>query len=185
MTGKPDSETSLPPGCGLFFGWLFTTIAGTALGWALGWRASYIVPGLLSTLFLGAATGAILGAMQWLVLRAYLNGAGWWIAASAAGWMVGFAAGAELAQRLGMVEAWFGLAAGVMTGLSLGIFQWIFLRRRVTRSGVWLPVSVFAWASSLIYYQPGGNWMGVMYGALAGIVTGVAMLWLLFRPAAE
>jgi hypothetical protein len=175
----------VPPGCGLFFSWLLANIAGTALGWALGWRMSFLAPGGLSAAALGLTTGFILGAAQWLVLRGHFRGAAWWILATALGWMVGISTGAWLAQQYGLSEFAFGLVTGIVTGLCSGAAQWLFLKRRVMSAGWWLPASLFAWASSLIYYQPGATWLGILYGALSGIVTGVAMLWLVYRPAKD
>jgi hypothetical protein len=175
-------EDPLPPGCGIYFSWLFLTIFGGLVGWWLGWQASYRVPGWLSTWTLAAVMGLVLGAAQWPVIRAHLSQAGWWVLASAAGWLVGFPLAGFLANQLGLVGIAFGLLAGITTGAALGVLQWIYLSRRVTRAGWWLAASLFAWASSLIYYRPGPNALGALFGALVGLVTGLALLWLVYRP---
>ena len=41
----------------------------------------------------GALGGAVIGTLQWLVLRTRLPGARWWVAASVLAWAVGVAAG--------------------------------------------------------------------------------------------
>ena len=110
--------------------------------------------------------------------------AGWWILASGLGWTAGLPVGAILAQRIGLSEALFGVVMGAVIGVTTGLLQWIYLSRHVTSAGWWIPANIFAWASSILYYQAGVSWLGVLYGALAGIVTGVAILWLIYRPEA-
>jgi hypothetical protein len=183
-TPSPDSDL-IPPGCGMFLAWLLVTTLGSTAGWALGWQASYLAPGWLAVFALAGVMGLVLGAAQWLVLRANLGGAGWWAAATGLGWAAGFPLGAETAGRLGLVGLPFGLLAGLVTGAALGLLQWLVLRRQVTRAFWWVPVSVFAWASALIYYRPGANWLGLLFGLLVGIASGVALLWLVYRPRDE
>jgi hypothetical protein len=181
------SETSdlLPSGCGLWISWLFASIFGGLLGWWLGWRASFLIPGFFSTVTLGLFMGLVLGALQWLVLRSHLNGAGWWVPASGVGWGLGFTTGVLLAQQFGLMEVGFGLSIGLTTGLCLGIFQWMVLKGNVSKAGVWVPVNIFAWGTSLVFYRPGSTALGAYIGTLSGMVTGLAMLWLIYRPIEE
>jgi hypothetical protein len=180
-TSSPDSDL-IPPGCGLYLAWFMLTILGSILGWMLGWQTSYLVPGKLSIFALAGVMGLILGAAQWLVLRSHFTAAWWWILATVLGWTAGFPLGAELASRLGLVGFLFGMLVGLTTGAALGLLQWLVLRQHVTRAFWWIPTSIFAWISALIYYQPASNWLGLMFGLLVGIVTGLVLLWLLYRP---
>ncbi|RPI34417.1 MAG: hypothetical protein EHM70_02920 [Chloroflexota bacterium] len=183
--GGQDAAEMIPPGCGMWFAWLFASTLGSFLGWILAWRASFVVPGVFSIITLGLVMGVVIGVLQWLVLRAHFKGAGWWIIASGLGWAAGFPVGAALAQQLGLTGYLFGVVLGLATGAAVGVAQWLVLRRRASRAMVWIPASIFAWTSSLLYYRPQGSGIGVMYGLLSGIVTGVALLWLLYRPSAE
>jgi hypothetical protein len=203
--GASSPDEILFPGCGLFFAWLFASILGSAGGWALGWRISTLAARLLpaegwgeqagawleggfSTFVLGAVVGLLLGALQGLVLRPHfskvgqLGSAAVWLVATTLGWGGGFAVGAYLAQRSELVEAAFGAATGVAVGASLGVLQWLVLRRHFSRAALWIPVSIFAWGASLVYYQPGAVWLGLLYGTLSGLVSGIAILWLVYRP---
>jgi hypothetical protein len=182
MAAEGDAPEILPPGCSMALGWWVANVVGAAVGWWIGWRASFFVPGLLSTIVLGLVMGLILGLAQWLVIRNSLQQPGLWILASAAGWSVGFASGAGIAQRLGLAEVGFGLLVGFVTGAALGAAQWLVLRRQVTRASWWIPANVFAWTSGLLYYQPGLSAIGILYGILSGIVTGIVILWLFHRP---
>lgn len=185
MTEDRKEEISTAPGCGMWLGWLLASIAGCALGWAGGWWLSYQIPGALSTITIGLVCGLALGAFQWLVLRPHLKNAWHWIAATAAGWGVGFPVGVLAASLLGLVGFEFGILAGAATGLAGGFAQWLALRKKIKDSGWWIPVSIFAWTTSLLYYQPGASWLGAYYGLLSGMVSGTALFWLLYRPAAE
>ena len=87
---------------------------------------------------LGVAVGwIVLGALQWLVLREQVAGAGWWVLANALGLIVavpvvGFvtwATGAPADGAIGGFLRWlaFGAAYGVVTGTTL----WWLLRERL------------------------------------------------------
>jgi len=170
------------PGCGLYAGWMLATIFGTGLGWAAGWWVSFRIPGAIATLMIGLLTGLILGGLQWLVLRAYLRRAALWIPLTGIGWGGGFFTGSLIANLLGLGEAWLGLAAGAASGAFTGVLQWLLLRGQVTRAGLWVAASTAGWASGLLYFRPGVTGSGFFYGALGGIVTGLALVWLFQRP---
>ena len=182
MANETEKGEFLPPGCGMWLGWLVASGFGMLLGWVVGWRASFMVPGGISTLVLGLMVGLILGFMQWLVLRGYLKRPGWWIIASALGWAAGFSIGAAITQWLGLNDIFFGAVVGFVTGTFLGILQWFVLRREVLSAGWWVLATIFAWTSSLLYYRPGITGAGAYYGILSGLVTGTVLLWLLYRP---
>jgi hypothetical protein len=107
---------------------------------------------------------------------------GWWVIASALGWSAGFSIGAAFAQRLGLSDIFFGVIVGFVTGAILGILQWLVLRQNVLSAGWWVPASIFAWTSSMLYYRPGVTGAGAYYGILSGLVTGTVLLWLIYRP---
>ncbi|MCZ6530531.1 MAG: hypothetical protein O6949_09435, partial [Chloroflexi bacterium] len=71
----------------------------------------------------------------------------WWVLASFVGWAVSFAvAGAVLGAVLEAVAAAVGFAVAAAVGMavagaSLGIAQWLVLRRQVSRAGWWVGAS--------------------------------------------
>ena len=90
---------------------------------------------------MGVAVGwIVLGALQWLVLREQVAGAGWWVLANTlglivAGPVVGFvtwATGTPVDSAIGGFLRWlaFGAAYGVVTGTTL---SWL-LRQRLERT---------------------------------------------------
>ena len=123
----------------------------------------------------GAIGGAVLGVLQWLVLRRQLARAGWWIEASTVGWAVGGAA--------------FGLAGGAVAGF----LQWLVLRRRLARAGWWIAASTVGWAIGPVIVLFGGVigeldavlivlLVGALWGiggVVGGAITGTVLVWLL------
>lgn len=75
--------------------WVWASAVGSAMGVAMDsvvrsmgvkfGGVSWMVPGGVSL----AATGALVGTMQWFVLRRQVYRAGWWVVTSTVGWAVG------------------------------------------------------------------------------------------------
>jgi hypothetical protein len=89
--------------------------------------------------------GLLTGLLQYGLLCHYLSQMGWWVAATIGGWLLGI--------LLTMVPGWlnwtsqlfnFDLAFIVM-GLSIGVWQWLLLRRRLLRAGWWIGANVVGW----------------------------------------
>ena len=142
--------------------WVLATTGGWILGLVIGGEASI---------------GALLGLAQWLVLRRYLLGMGWWVFATALGWIAGWGivvSGAIVPAGTGLVTSVF---TGAVFGLTMGIGQWILLRRRVNFAGMWLLLSVSGWSIGLA-----GFLGSILVGAVVGVVTGLALDWLLRYP---
>ncbi len=84
---------------------------------SLAWIAGYILYILLipgqSSILLGPFLGAVLGVVQWLILRSELEWAGWWIPISILAWTTG------LTFMPGLLTS--GALPGALTGLTLVI----------------------------------------------------------------
>lgn len=141
---------------------------------------------------LATLTGLLVGWLQWLVLRRYLAGAAWWIAAVALGIGVNhaFFDGAPLAD--------FAPLFVVISGLVLGLVQWLVLRNRVSQAAWWIPVSLVGWYLAWLLGTLALNTTGPLYlawipvigddphavfslpfGVVYSALTGVFWLWLL------
>jgi hypothetical protein len=179
MTNESSTKRVPSVGCGFWLLWILGTVTGTGVGWLVGWWVSFRVPGQLATLILGLVVGLFLGALQWLVLRGVLPGAGWWIPASTVGWGTGFYLGAVVSHLVNLTDFSFGLALGAVVGLLSGVFQWLVLRRRTRHAGWWILASIFSWTFALLFYQAGLSAIGLYFGLMVGMVTGWALIGIL------
>ena len=130
----------------------------------------------------GAVSGALVGVLQWLVLRSWAPAAQWWIPAS----MVGFG----LAHALNDAFPYRPLdliVILVIGGVLVSIPQAVALRHVLPRPWTWVPVATVAWVvgwSVAAAVIPGivRNPLGELFlgggsaGLVFGITTGVALL---------
>ncbi len=132
------------------------------------------------------ALGAAIGLAQWLVLRRVLGGAGWWVPAT----MVGYAA-LNAAGWIWLLPVepppWLaGSSSFLLTGLVIGVAQWLALRGRVERAAWWIAISVAGWALAFaltglivlsgLYVEP----MDMLAALLVPVaVSGAGLAWLL------
>lgn len=132
--------------------WLKWILVST-LGWVIGWA--------LTNQFV---VGAVIGAMQWVVLRPLIRKHGWWIPASAAGW-AGSAALVTFLLRPG--NPFVGPA---VIGAGIGVAQWLILSWQLQRAWWWIVLSTLGWTVGLM-----GVFGASLAGAAAGAVTGVGL----------
>jgi hypothetical protein len=121
-------------------GW---AVLGTTVGLYIGYVSGYELGGFPFDYILGPALAGLLGgAVQWLTMRRHISGAGWWVLASALGFLLGGIAGVALAF-LGLGEAiggsyfgWIvlnGLISAIV-GVIGGAITWSALARLLWRS---------------------------------------------------
>jgi hypothetical protein len=173
--------------------WLALTTAGEVLGFAVpavtgALTATYGVAGwrqAAALIVAGAAEGAALGMAQAVVLRRVVAGM------NRSSWVLATALGAMLAYAMGMLpSALFPLALPAMVVIgavagsvllgSIGMAQWLVLRRYRPRSASWIAVTACAWLLGLVVFfaiatplwQPGQS---VVLVAAIGLVAGLAM----------
>jgi len=93
--------------------------------------------------------GIAIGIAQWVVLRPYIGKKSWWwILTTISGWVAGlFFLGMLPIGIIWSMEPVIAQAlGGAAIGIFLGLAQWLFLRRQLTRSGLWVLVNVVSWA---------------------------------------
>jgi hypothetical protein len=109
-------------------------------------------------------TGLLTGVLQYGLLRRYLPRMGWWVAATMGGWLLG-ACLTQIPGWLGWTNPLFNLdLTFLVMGLSIGLGQWLLLRRRLPRSGWWVGANVAGWG--LLALMTEGNIIG-QFGLLA------------------
>jgi hypothetical protein len=134
-------------GTGVWWQWVLASMVGWAAGWALfgtfaDGLARFNPLGLqIGHLFGWMVGGAVIGMLQWLVLRRQIDLAAWSILASSIGLTAGFIAG----YALGGPPFDF-LLAFTLVGLVNGIVQWLALRQQVERAGWWIVASCVGFA---------------------------------------
>ena len=136
----------------------------------------------------GAIAGATLGLVQWLILKSRLPlppiG---WVVATSAGMAVGLAISTVLlgTETAGNELLW----RGAITGLCIGIAQWLILRQvlHLPQSVIWIGVVAVGWALGWFVTRAAGIDLGPKWslfgvsGALTfQLLTGLAF-YFLFR----
>lgn len=161
------------------------------LGFPIGGSLSQLVVGPIDTIVKGALggliTGAVIGLAEWLVLRQALP-------ALDLRWAL--ATGIGMALGLGLGVALFGIETdgnqmilrAAVTGLAIGIAQWLVLREFVDSSAWWVLVMGGGWAIAWTITRAFGvdmtkNWsvFGSSGAIIFQIITAIALRLLLVR----
>jgi hypothetical protein len=170
-------------GRGFWVGW-----ALAFLGFPLGGFATWMLLGPITTPLAGATggalTGTVLGAVQWLALRRGLPLSPWWIAATALGMATGLALEIVLVgTRTDDVTL---PLRGLITGVSIGMAQFLLLRSISGRAPVWALSVALGWALGWTITRAAGidlSQQWTVFGSSGAIVfqllTGVALSWAL------
>ena len=162
----------------LWASWVGVSTAAITLGFAILYLsiflATVVAPGVNEDRVFGSimlpVLAVLLGAMQWVVLRKRMARAGWWVAATAGGLLVGIAAAGGFAQVAGRVlgrDYYVGqilLPFYAIVGLSLGLAQASVLRRHIRGWFLWVLITVLGWLAL-------GLVMGVSIDRIADMVA--------------
>jgi hypothetical protein len=142
--------------------------------------------GTLFGILKGAAFGAMGGFLQSLVLKRYTSRAYWWVLASALAWACiwgaiwgsAWAWGWRTGTKI-MIETIYGLLGA--TGV--GVLEWLFLRKQVSRAHWWILGVIISWVVSrfvvLDLLQLFFPLRVLIVGMANGLVTGGILVWLL------
>ena len=108
--------------------------------------------------------GLVTGVLQYGLLRRYLPQMGWWVAATIGGWLLGIFL-TRIPDWLRWTNPLFNMdLAFIGMGLSIGVGQWLLLRRRIHRAGWWIAANVAGWGLLALITE--GNSSG-QFGLLA------------------
>lgn len=199
-----------PVGWGTWLGWAVASSIGLTIGLAvylplavgLGDELEVVTRTLVSAVA-GAVLGGSLGVAQWLLLRRRASDQGRWVLASVVGGTVGGTGALVAADILSaLVDTDFItnlVVGGTFLGASLGIAQWLLLRRLFIQAGWWVVGSALGLSLGLGLGRVGGAalhdaFLGAMSETLArvlatvifgsltvvayGVITGGVLVWL-------
>lgn len=140
--------------------------------------------------------GGIVSAAQWRVLRRRAPAIAWpaWAIATILPAFVAYVAGFTLFPPLGARQQWLlvGLLGAAMAA-TLGVGQWLLLRRHVARAGAWVPASLVGWTlglgvsvAALVLVPDGAPPVafvaaGLLGGVGMGLVVGAITAWAFVR----
>ena len=121
----------------------------------------------------GIIIGMTVGFGQWLLLHAWIRGAGRWILVTTIGLGLGSTVGQMVLSSILMpcspgtyvgvdrsvcfniplITLLYALC-GAIGGATIGIAQWVILRKRVRHAGWWIPANLIGWATGVVL----GGW---------------------------
>jgi hypothetical protein len=165
--------------------WLFWFIA--FLGFPIaGVLANLIGPVTTPTkaVLAGAVAGAALGLVQWLVLRTQLPLPFWWVVATSVGMAVGLTLGTVfLGSETGGNEL---LWRAAITGVCIGLAQWIVFQPVLPYSFIWIGVVGLSWVAGWFVTRAFGvdlSFKWTVFGSSGALtfqlITGIALYFLL------
>ena len=168
------------PGWRVWFLWLWATAIGWGQGVYFGWysddepKTLESTPDILVAGYLGLVAGtALIGVLQWLVLRRHVARVGWWVPAT----LAAAVASGVVIFGVGAIDEDLGWIVGVGAfGTLLGVLQWLVLRSELAGAAWWITASTIGWGLGMPFGDINGPpGLGAVYGA----VTAIAMVWLL------
>ena len=191
------------------FPWEFfrSWVLASTIGWGVSYFGLWAVIMIAANFVKGLGDGflflaslptivAVVGVLQWLVIRRQISGAGRWVLAAIAGsvcWVLVFqysrTAVPDAMQQSSIVRLGVILLYVAGPGAAIGILQWLFvLRRNIQHAHWWIGISSLGWAVAPLewiwdfHYGPGVAPVVIrraLLGALFGAVTGVCLILLL------
>lgn len=127
--------------------------------------------------------GLLMGLLQYGLLSRYLARMGGWVLGTADGWILGLV----LIVTGSWLNPWpqvpldFRLVF-IVLGLSIGVLQWLLLRRRLPRAGWWVLASLLGWGLLALFSEQTANeYALILVGLLPACVTAATFGLLLNR----
>ncbi len=109
--------------------WVLASIIGFGVGKGLSDSLAQSVPGVIGWALGGFAIGLLVGLAQWLVLRADVPEARWWILANAVAWAVGWSIIASVdpegGTAIGLAYLIGAIGAGVAGVITAAALVWL------------------------------------------------------------
>lgn len=159
-------------------GWLLWILV-TGTSWSMGLVIAVVIAsgaGLalssqVSLLLSGMVVGAVIGLVQWEILRPNARGVGAWTLATVIGWIGGLIVTTSVVQMAEPI--WGGLIGSALGGFVWGLAQWPVLRTETEGRVAWLLVTVLGWTAALALgtVLPVGPKPDAFGGEVVGVAT--------------
>lgn len=161
-------------------------VAGLALALPLGVPIFAIVGAMAGTPIVLGIVGLTLGTAQWPVIRRYFSMSWLWIVVSTVGMALGLTVGVTIVEQVGRAAVggpvnfrMLGVGAralsfgviGIIGGVSLGLSQWLVLRKHVPGCKVWIHVNAWSLGAGLVYGSILSDALVLRSGSLASIAV--------------
>ena len=205
MTDATDMEMTVPtrkkPGWTFYFIWVSWTTLCIPIGYVISFiplsiiirfigdfiyvnGVQHITEDYLGLYIIIPMIALLTGLVQYGMLRPYLPRMSGWVLLTAAGWLMGLLLIA-ISYRLKWIDPtkYFG-AIFFLMGLSIGVAQWLLLRRRLSRAGWWIAANLAGWGLLALIQK--GNSLDQYALLIVGLFpacTTAGMLALLFHRA--
>jgi hypothetical protein len=181
---------------GLWLGWTVATAGGMLLGFLPTVLLVNVLNLGLAQIVVPVLAGTTIGFAQWIVLRPYLTPGSNWELADGISWAAGYVLGLLLIQMLPST-IFIEFIGYLLFGVIVAIVQWPVLRREIPNLFVWILACSVGWAAGfwaseavlpLLFSDPSiepaisTTVIAVTSGLVAGIVTGIALVWIVRKP---
>lgn len=185
------------PSWKFLFGWIVANFLGAIIGVIAQIGMAYIFSGgfgsplaepepvntrtiIFISLPFGIAPGVILSFFQLLAIRNYIKNFGIWYLATTVGFTIGIVTETSLMLLL-PVDVYFSFPNfffyWIISGLFVGIFQWITLRKILIKSGYWILANFLVGVIAGV----GGLIPGMFFWGIGSLITGATLVWLISK----
>ncbi|MBD2363798.1 protein kinase [Anabaena minutissima FACHB-250] len=187
-----------PVGWGFWLQWVLANIVGCLVFVWFAFRPSIYIGGFLfSHLFPRGAVDILLsvtfwGGIQWLTLRQLFT-CKWWVLLTVLGGIIGFVVGGIMMvtayRAWGLTDAISISVGGAVFGASLGVMQWLVLKRQVSRAEWWIIANAVGfigiWYSVYFTWSLAGTVLTTVACTFFSAITGGTLVWLMRQPAVK
>ena len=150
--------------------WLWWVAAG-AIGGGVGGIVAAPLERAANTYVYLIVVATVTAALQWLLLRRYIRGAGWWVPATVFTPVAGLQAFAPISLSTAIVPS------VELMGATVGLAQWLVLRQQVARAGWWILACAVGWTLfGPVLRDIGAAVAGIVTGVLGGAIGAVAVI---------
>jgi hypothetical protein len=172
---------------GNFIGFMAGSLTGELFGLEITDEGTHLTQTIIYCVY-GSVLIAVISLTQLLILREYkIKISKWWILAGIPGIIISEIIAGIILWQLNINRSDLGIFQGgphlpealifSFSGLLIGYFQWLVIRKQLTRSVYWIPANFLGWGLgfSVMFHL----WAFLPGELLTGMITGIFMYWIL------